>query len=61
MTDLLTKEVADRFRVSPQTIRRWASTGRLKGWHAGRGWRFPVAEVERLEAEFKSKDGGDSQ
>ncbi|GGO83453.1 helix-turn-helix domain-containing protein [Nonomuraea cavernae] len=53
--DLLSKEVAERFRVDPSTIRRWLYAGRLKGHRYGRDWRFPLAEVERLEAEARGE------
>ncbi|GHE28635.1 hypothetical protein GCM10017673_33900 [Streptosporangium violaceochromogenes] len=52
---LLSREVATRFRVDPSTVRRWAYSGRLKGYRIGRDWRFPPTEVDRLEAEAKGE------
>ncbi|MFI7134198.1 helix-turn-helix domain-containing protein [Nonomuraea sp. NPDC050153] len=53
--DLLSKEVAERFRVDPSTIRRWVHSGRIRGHRYGRDWRIPLSEVERLEAEARGE------
>ncbi|MHB1082157.1 MAG: helix-turn-helix domain-containing protein [Prosthecobacter sp.] len=44
-------ELAARWRVTPMTLRRWRNAGKLKTHHLGRGIRFSMAEVERLERE----------
>jgi excisionase family DNA binding protein len=48
---LTVKEVAERLRANPQTIRRWLREGKLKGVMPGGeklGYRIPAAEVTRL-------------
>ena len=43
----ITKEmVAQRLCVTPETVRRWASDGRLPSHHFGRRLRFKWSEVE---------------
>ncbi|MCK6574671.1 helix-turn-helix domain-containing protein [Myxococcota bacterium] len=39
-------EVAERFRVSTETVRRWARSGRVPTFRAGLLLRFDLAEVE---------------
>ena len=42
----ITKEiVAERLSVTPETVRRWASAGRLPSHHFGRRLRFKWSEV----------------
>lgn len=42
-------EAARRLSVHPKTAGRWARTGRLPGAvQIGKGWRIPVAALERL-------------
>ncbi len=44
----ITKEiVAQRLSVTPETVRRWASAGRLPSHHFGRRLRFKWSEVTR--------------
>ncbi len=48
---LTVKEVAERLRANPQTVRRWLREGRLKGVMPGGeklGYRIPASEVTRL-------------
>ena len=48
---LTVKEVAERLRANPQTVRRWLREGRLKGVMPGGeklGYRIPESEVDRL-------------
>lgn len=48
-SDLLTSiEVAERFRVSPGTVLRWAKDGIIPYVRAGRTVRFYSDDVERL-------------
>lgn len=44
-------EVASRYGVCRETVRRWLLTGKLQGFRAGeRGkWRIPRESVERFE------------
>lgn len=55
MTDnpryLTITEVADRFRVSEQTVHRWIDTGVLPAIQIGRIKRVPFAAVRELETE----------
>lgn len=44
----ITKEtVAERICVTPETVRRWASDGRLPSHHFGRRLRFLWSEVQQ--------------
>jgi excisionase family DNA binding protein len=48
---LTVKEVAERLRANPQTVRRWLREGRLRGVMPGGeklGYRIPTSEVTRL-------------
>ncbi|WP_084693327.1 helix-turn-helix domain-containing protein [Actinomadura atramentaria] len=47
---LTTGEVARLFRVSPQTVARWARTGQIAAIElpGGRVLRYPAADVRRL-------------
>jgi len=45
------KQVAERFGVRLETVRRWLKEGRLRGTMPGGtkvGYRIPESEVERL-------------
>lgn len=39
-------EVAERFRVCAETVRRWARSGRVPAFRAGTLLRFDINEVE---------------
>ena len=41
-----TMQVAERFLVSEQSVRRWARSGRIPAYRAGSQFRFDLAEVE---------------
>jgi excisionase family DNA binding protein len=48
---LTVKEVAERLRANPQTVRRWLREGKLGGVMPGGeklGYRIPESEVRRL-------------
>lgn len=52
-------EVAERLRVSEQTVRRWLRAGRMRGSMIGgtrAGYRIPESEVDRFLAQ--SRTGG---
>ena len=50
----ITKElVAQRLCVTPETVRRWASDGRLPSHHFGRRLRFKWSEVESALMKLK--------
>ena len=48
---LTVEETAARLRTTPETIRRWLRSGKLRGVRPGGtrlGWRIPEAEIARL-------------
>jgi excisionase family DNA binding protein len=48
---LTVREAAQRLKVNEDTVRRWLTTGKLRGNRLGAtraGWRIPAREVERL-------------
>jgi excisionase family DNA binding protein len=52
--ELLTvREVADRLKIHPETVRTWLRAGRIHGTSIGGrrlGWRIPASEVQKLIA-----------
>jgi excisionase family DNA binding protein len=49
---LTVAEVADRLKVSQETVREWLRAGELGGYNLGgqAGWRIPEVEIDRLLA-----------
>jgi excisionase family DNA binding protein len=47
-------ELAARWKVTPMTLRRWRKDGKLKASFLGRGVRFAMSEVERIEHEAQA-------
>ena len=48
---LTVREVAERIRSSPETVRRWLRQGKLRGFRPGGtklGYRVPEAELDRF-------------
>jgi excisionase family DNA binding protein len=48
---LTVREVADRLRSSPETVRRWLRQGKLRGFRPGGtklGYRVPEEELQRF-------------
>ena len=45
-TSATTSQVAERFAVSAQSVRRWARSGRVPAYRAGSQFRFDLNEVE---------------
>lgn len=41
-------ELADKLKISEQTVRLWVRQGKVKARKFGRAWRIPGAEVERV-------------
>jgi excisionase family DNA binding protein len=44
-------EVAERLRVTEETVRRWLRSGKIKGKRLGStkaGYRIPESQVERM-------------
>jgi excisionase family DNA binding protein len=51
---LTVREVAERIRSSPETVRRWLRQGRLHGYRPGGtklGYRVAEGELQRFLAE----------
>jgi excisionase family DNA binding protein len=62
---LTTAQVADLFKVSQLTVRRWCSTGVLPAIKFGHEWRISKDRLDRLIQErisrrIDSQDSGDS-
>jgi hypothetical protein len=54
-----TAELASHFRTTPGTVRYWRYVGYgPKGIKVGRKVLYPVAEVERFEAELRAEQNG---
>lgn len=51
---LTSAELAARWKVHPITLRRWRKDGKLKASYFGRGVRFAMSEVERIEREAQA-------
>ncbi len=51
---LTTADLAARWKVTPMTLRRWRKDGKLKASFLGRGVRFAMSEVERIEDEAQA-------
>lgn len=48
---LTVREVAERLRSSPETVRRWLRQGKLRGFRPGGtklGYRVPESELQRF-------------
>ena len=56
---LTVTEVADYFRVEPESVRRWLREGKLLGINLGRGpgWRIRLGDLELFIAERRTKPG----
>lgn len=66
---LTVREVAERLRSSPETVRRWLRQGKLRGFRPGGtklGYRVPESELQRFlnlaerEANPPDSDSGTS-
>jgi excisionase family DNA binding protein len=54
---LTVREVADRLRASPETVRRWLRQGKLRGFRPGGtklGYRVPQTELQRFLQQSQS-------
>ncbi|MBT9165129.1 MAG: hypothetical protein DDT22_01339 [candidate division WS2 bacterium] len=45
---LVIKEVAEYFKVTPDTIRKWIKKGKLRAIKVGKNWRVTVKDLERF-------------
>ena len=50
MNLLTVPEVADRLRVSKETVRRWCRSGKLRAFPAGRAYRIHEDAVQEIES-----------
>lgn len=50
---LTTRQLAERWQVCSLTLRRWRKAGRLPTLFLGRGTRFALEDVERIESEAR--------
>jgi excisionase family DNA binding protein len=57
-TWLTPEEVAERIKVTEQTVRRWLRSGELTGTLLGRVWRVSLADLKVFMDERKPKPGG---
>lgn len=46
-------QLAQRWHVTPMTLRRWRKAGKIQVHHFGRTVRFSMTDVEKVEAEAK--------
>jgi excisionase family DNA binding protein len=54
---LTVREVADRLRASPETVRRWLRHGKLRGFRPGGtklGYRVPESELQHFLLQSQS-------
>jgi excisionase family DNA binding protein len=57
---LTVREVAERLRSSPETVRRWLRQGKLRGFRPGGtklGYRVSESELQRFIATSQVEDG----
>ena len=52
---LTPKEVAEKLRVSEQTVLRWLRNGKLKGVKVGKLWRVREEDLQEL---IKEEENG---
>ena len=56
---LTVREVAERLRSSPETVRRWLRQGKLRGFRPGGtklGYRVSESELQRFIASSQSTE-----
>ena len=51
---LTPSQLAQRWHITPMTLRRWRKAGRIPVHHFGRMVRFSMTDVEKVEAEAKA-------
>lgn len=49
------RDLAERWQLSTQTVRRKISSGEVTALHVGRAVRIERAEVERLESDLRQR------
>ncbi|MCE0505390.1 helix-turn-helix domain-containing protein [Roseivivax sp. GX 12232] len=50
-TFLTVNEVAELFRTTPKTVRRWIKNRDLPATQIGRGWRIARSDLKQLAAD----------
>jgi excisionase family DNA binding protein len=50
------QEAAKLLRVSENTVREWARSGRLSGTKGTRGWQFDRWDIERVRRELAARE-----
>jgi excisionase family DNA binding protein len=55
ITFLTRKELCERWAVSTMTIKRRESAGTLPVYKLGRGTRYKLADIEKIEAQAEVK------
>jgi excisionase family DNA binding protein len=61
---LTVREVAERIRSSPETVRRWLRQGKLRGFRPGGtklGYRVTESELQRFLRESQTPPMGPAQ
>jgi excisionase family DNA binding protein len=53
---LTVKEVAVRLRTSPQTVRNWIETGKVRAMRVGRAFLVRSEDLEQILAELTPPD-----
>jgi len=51
---LTASQLAQRWCVTPMTLRRWRKAGKIQVHYFGRLVRFSMADVEKIEADSKA-------
>lgn len=53
-TFLTPAELASRWKITPMTLRRWRNSGKIRAHHLGRGIRFAMSDVIRIEEDSRA-------
>ncbi|WP_397385616.1 helix-turn-helix domain-containing protein [Prosthecobacter sp.] len=49
-----TAQLSERWHITPMTLRRWRKAGKIQAHHLGRGIRFSLADIEKIETESRA-------
>ena len=59
---LTIEELADYLKLKPQTIYKWAQTGKIPGAKFGKEWRFRRSLIEKwIDSQMSSSSSADSR
>lgn len=53
-TFLTSAELAERWKVTPMSLRRWRKAKKIRAYHIGRGIRFALEEVKKFEEDART-------